>query len=125
MDEIKWSGVKNWCPNMFRRGKSMKLGTLAAIVALAVAGLGAGTSSSKADVTYIVSGTFDDSTTLSGEFTVDVYGYVELYSLSLTTLDGTITCYAYTGATADPDGQTVSATAARLHLIWAGCNSRS
>ena len=45
---------------MFKRGKSMKLGTLAAILALAVAGLGAGTSSSKADVTYIVSGTFDE-----------------------------------------------------------------
>lgn len=89
---------------MFKRGELMKLGTLAAILALAVAGLGAGTSSSKADVTYIVSGTFDNSTTLSGEFTVDVYGYVELYSLSLTTLDGTITGYAYTGATADPDG---------------------
>jgi PEP-CTERM motif len=82
----------------------MKLRTLAAIVALAPAGVVVGATGSKADVTYIVSGTFDDSTTLSGEFTVDIYGYVELSSLFLTTSNGTITGYVYTSATADPDG---------------------
>jgi hypothetical protein len=82
----------------------MKLRTMAAMVALATAGVVAGASGSKADVTYLISGVFDDSTPLSGEFTVDVYGYVELSSLSLTTVDGTITGYVYTGSTADPDG---------------------
>ena len=82
----------------------MKLRTLAAVVALTTSAVFAGASGSKADVTYIISGVFDDATTLSGEFTVDVYGYVELSSLSLTTVDGTIAGYVYTASTADPDG---------------------
>jgi hypothetical protein len=82
----------------------MRLRTFPAIFALAAVGVVAGPPASKADVTYIVSGTFDDSTTLSGKFTVNVYGYVELSSLDLTTSNGTISSYVYTGATADPDG---------------------
>jgi hypothetical protein len=82
----------------------MKLRVFLAIAGLAAAGVVAGATGSKADVTYIVSGTFDDSTSLSGEFTVNVYGYVELASLQLTTLSGAISGYVYTAATADPDG---------------------
>jgi len=82
----------------------MKLRTFLAIAGLATAGVAAGATASKADVTYIITGTFDDSTTLSGEFTVNVYGYIELASLQLTTLAGAISGYSYTAATADPDG---------------------
>jgi hypothetical protein len=82
----------------------MNLRTLSAAAALAIAGVACGASSSKADVTYIVTGTFDDTTALTGSFTVDVYGYVELASLNLTTVPGTITGYSYTASTADPDG---------------------
>jgi hypothetical protein len=88
----------------FGKGKLMRLRTFPAIVALAAASVVACASVSKADITYIVTGTFDDSTALSGRFTVDVYGYVELSSLDLTTVDGTISGYVYTGASADPDG---------------------
>ena len=82
----------------------MKLRAFLAIAGLAAAGVVAGATASKADVTYIVSGTFDDSTSLSGQITVNVYGYVDLASLQLTTLNGTISPYVYTAATADPDG---------------------
>jgi hypothetical protein len=88
----------------FGKGKLMRLRTFPAIVALAAASVVACASASKADITYIVTGTFDDSTALSGRFTVDVYGYVELSSLDLTTVDGTISGYVNTGASADPDG---------------------
>jgi PEP-CTERM motif len=82
----------------------MNLRTLSAAAALAIAGVAGGASSSKADVIYIVTGTFDDATALTGSFTVDVYGYVEFASLNLTTVAGTISGYSYTGSTADPDG---------------------
>jgi hypothetical protein len=82
----------------------MKLRAFLAIAGLAAAGVVAGTTGGKADVTYIITGTFDDSTSLSGEFTVNTYGYVDLASLQLTTLNGTISEYVYTAPTADPDG---------------------
>jgi hypothetical protein len=82
----------------------MKLRVFLAIAGLAAASVVAGATASKADVTYITTGTFDDSSSLSGQITVNVYGYVDLASLQLTTLSGAISGYVYTATTADPDG---------------------
>jgi hypothetical protein len=59
---------------------------VAGAVVIAAACLGLATAS-KADVTWLVSGTFDDGGTLSGHFTIDQYGYLE-DNFSLTTTAG-------------------------------------
>lgn len=66
-----------------RRASRRFLGA-ACIVAMS-AGLPA---AAQADITWLVNGTFDDGGTVSGQFTLDVYGYLENNFL-LTTTSGT------------------------------------
>jgi hypothetical protein len=60
--------------------------TAAALATVAITGLA---SASKADVQWTVSGTFDDGGSLSGQFTINVYGYLE-NNFSLTTTSGSL-----------------------------------
>jgi hypothetical protein len=64
---------------------------------LASSALLTSTSAGYADVTYLVTGVFNDGTTLSGDFVIDAYGY--LSGWNLTTQDGLISGYDYTPST--------------------------
>jgi hypothetical protein len=73
---------------------SITLRTLALLGSLAVS-FGATTSTAKADIVWTLNDVkFDDGTTLSGSFTVNVYGVVTNWNLL--TVDGTLTGYDYT-----------------------------
>lgn len=66
--------------------------------ALALAGLVGATSDGKANITYVVNATFDDSTQLTGDFQINTYGYVSTWDL--TTVAGTaVSGYNYTPLT--------------------------
>jgi hypothetical protein len=52
----------------------------------------------KADVTWVVSGTFDDGGTVSGHFTIDVYGYLENNFNLQTTAGSTLPGFDYTAS---------------------------
>jgi hypothetical protein len=67
----------------------MKFTTLFAVYALATAALLGTATDSKANVTWLVNGVFDDTGTLSGEFTIDQYGFL-LNNFNLQTTSGTL-----------------------------------
>ncbi len=78
---------------------------IAVLAALTVVGVVGAASSSKADVTYVVSATFDDGATLSGSFVIDVYGYPLNADTNLVTTSGpVIPGYTYSVTTAYGDG---------------------
>jgi hypothetical protein len=67
---------------------------LASLIAVGLWLAGA-TTGAKADIVYVLSGVqFDDGGTLTGSFTLNMYGYLESYSLT-STLGTTITGYSY------------------------------
>jgi PEP-CTERM motif len=70
-----------------------------AAVAICVAGKAP---DAKADVVYNVNGVFDDSTVLTGYFTINLSGYVGTFDLK--TVTGTVTAYEYTPTTTDKSG---------------------
>jgi hypothetical protein len=77
-----------------KRTISNTLRALALLGSLAVS-FGAATSTAKADIVWTLNNVkFDDGTTLSGSFTVNVYGVVTNWNLL--TVDGTLTGYDYT-----------------------------
>jgi hypothetical protein len=82
----------------------MKLRASLAAAALALVTLAGATSDSKADVRYIVDATFDDGSMLTGDFTVNVYGFLKLANLDLTTVNGSISGYNRTAASTLPEG---------------------
>ena len=49
----------------------------------------------KADVTWLVNGTFDDGGMVFGQFTINVYGYLENNYNLLTTAGGTLPGFDY------------------------------
>ena len=73
----------------------MKLKTLLAASALAAAPILCTTSASYADIEYVVDATFDDSTSVTGYFILNVYGYPDNWDLTTTT-GTTVTGYTYT-----------------------------
>jgi hypothetical protein len=74
----------------------MRVSSIIAASAMTVAGLMGTVNASKADVTYIVNATFDDTTKLTGDFVINTYGY--LANWDLTTVVGTLAGYTYTPA---------------------------
>jgi PEP-CTERM motif len=82
----------------FSRGAFRALGAVAAVAAC----LGGAATSAKADVHYIVSATFDDLTTLSGFFDVNIYN--QLTNWDLITTGGTLPGYEYTPASTSLSG---------------------
>lgn len=52
----------------------------------------------KADVTWVVGGTFDDGGTVSGHFTIDAYGYLENNFNLQTTAGSTLPGFDYTAS---------------------------
>jgi hypothetical protein len=76
----------------------MKLSQIFAAAALAMAALGASSSSGQANVKYTVeNATFDDGTSLTGFFTLNQYG--QPVSWDLTTVTGTVSGFEYTPGT--------------------------
>lgn len=76
--------------------KSRMAGRLAPIFAsAAVFAALAAPVAARADVTWLVSGLFDDGGTLSGFFNINVYGYLEGYDLTTTT-GGAVSGFEYT-----------------------------
>ena len=74
--------------------------TLAARLACAAAAAGClaiTPSAANADVTWLVNGTFDDGTTVTGTFDINVYGYLESADLKTET-KGVFTGFEYTTA---------------------------
>lgn len=64
-------------------------GVVAVIAAVVAAGtLAAMPSAAKADVTWLVSGTFSSGGTVSGSFNINTYGYLSGYDLLTTAGDG-------------------------------------
>ena len=70
----------------------MTLRSTAALAAVFSVGLAA---SAKADVHWLVSGTFDDGGTFSGGFDTDVYGFVITSTYDVVTTGGLLTPYDY------------------------------
>ena len=52
----------------------------------------------KADVTWVVNGTFDDGGPVSGHFSIDAYGFLDSNFNLLTTAGGTLPGFDYTAA---------------------------
>jgi hypothetical protein len=52
----------------------------------------------EADVTWVVNGAFDDGGTVSGHFSIDVYGFLDSNFNLLTTAGGTLPGFDYTAA---------------------------
>src|SRR6185312_13754292 len=76
-----------------------------AALGILIFGLGAISTCAKADVMYIVNGSFDDGTTLTGSLLVNQYGFLSDWDLKTT--NGTVGAYEYTPATtftSDCDG---------------------
>lgn len=74
----------------------MKLKPLVATPIFAIGAFLLGSAPTLADIKYDVAATFDDNTMLTGDFTINTYGFLE--SWDLTTSDGTISHYEYTPA---------------------------
>ena len=68
--------------------------TLALSAVCAAAGLAAAPSMASADTEWLVNATFDDGTTLTGTFVVNVYGYLESANLQTDT-NGAFTAFDY------------------------------
>jgi hypothetical protein len=81
----------------------MKLSQILAAAALAIAALGASSSSGQANVKYTVeNATFDDGTSLTGYFILNQYD--QLAGWDLTTVSGAIPGFEYTPGTTFPNG---------------------
>jgi hypothetical protein len=76
----------------------MKLKSLLVASALAAAPILSTTSASYADIEYVVDATFGDSTSVTGYFILNVYGYPDNWDLTTTT-GTTVTGYTYTPST--------------------------
>src|SRR5208282_4125921 len=73
-------------------GKSWSRACVIAAACIALAG------TAKANVTWVVNGAFDDGGTVSGHFTIDVYGYLLNNFNLLTTAGGTLPGFDYTAS---------------------------
>lgn len=79
-----------------------------AALGILILGLGGFSTCAKADVMYIVNGSFDDGTTLTGSFLVNQYGFLSDWDLKTT--NGIVGAYEYTPATtftSDCDGNCI------------------
>jgi hypothetical protein len=81
----------------------MKVCHVLAAGVLAFSALACSASSSQADVKYTIeNAVFDDSSSLTGYFTLNQYGFLE--SWDLTTVAGTVSGYEYTPSSTDLSG---------------------